>query len=97
VCPGWDKLIAGPRVFICNECVEVCNDILADDARFEEQTGKKARVPTDDSPAPWPNVINCVLCRVPISVDERIVLTGNRGTLCRDCVNAVEATRQPLG
>jgi len=22
------KLIAGPTVFICNECVEVCNDIL---------------------------------------------------------------------
>ena len=26
------KVIAGPTVFICNECVEVCNDILADDS-----------------------------------------------------------------
>ncbi len=25
------KLIAGPTVFICDECVEVCNDIIADD------------------------------------------------------------------
>jgi len=25
------KLIAGPLVFICNECVEVCIDILVDD------------------------------------------------------------------
>ena len=25
------KIIAGPAVFICDECVEVCNDILADD------------------------------------------------------------------
>ena len=24
------KLIAGPTVFICDECVEVCSDILAD-------------------------------------------------------------------
>src|SRR6188508_813263 len=24
------KLIAGPTVFICDECVEVCNDIIAD-------------------------------------------------------------------
>ena len=25
------KLIAGPTVFICDECVDVCNDIIADD------------------------------------------------------------------
>ena len=29
------KLIAGPTVFICDECVEVCNDIIADDSRHE--------------------------------------------------------------
>ena len=23
------KLIAGPNVYICDECVEICNDILA--------------------------------------------------------------------
>ena len=25
------KLIAGPTVFICNECVELCLDIIGDD------------------------------------------------------------------
>ena len=30
------KLIAGPTVFICDECVEVCNDIIADDKRIED-------------------------------------------------------------
>ena len=29
------KLIAGPTVFICDECVEVCNDIIADDNSLE--------------------------------------------------------------
>ena len=29
------KLIAGPTVFICDECVDVCNDIIADDRRSE--------------------------------------------------------------
>jgi hypothetical protein len=24
-----EKLIAGPIVFICNECVEICNDVIA--------------------------------------------------------------------
>src|SRR6266849_8631480 len=26
------KLIAGPTVFICDECVDVCNEIIADDS-----------------------------------------------------------------
>jgi uncharacterized protein (TIGR02391 family) len=29
------KLIAGPTVFICDECVDVCNDIIEDDDRYE--------------------------------------------------------------
>ncbi len=29
------KLIAGPTVFICDECVDVCNDIIADDRKVE--------------------------------------------------------------
>ena len=43
------KLIAGPTVFICDECVEVCNDIIADDNRFENRTGR--------SPLPVPEEI----------------------------------------
>jgi ATP-dependent Clp protease ATP-binding subunit ClpX len=36
------KLIAGPTVFICDECVDVCNDIIADDRRAESRTYKSA-------------------------------------------------------
>src|SRR3981189_2732285 len=39
------KLIAGPTVFICDECVEVCNDIIADDTRFENR-GPRSSLPT---------------------------------------------------
>ena len=39
------KLIAGPTVFICDECVEVCNDIIADDNRFESR-GVRTSLPT---------------------------------------------------
>jgi ATP-dependent Clp protease ATP-binding subunit ClpX len=39
------KLIAGPTVFICDECVEVCNDIIADDNRFENR-GTRTTLPT---------------------------------------------------
>ena len=85
------ELIAGPRVFICSECVAVCNDILADAERFEKQHGEKARERTGDGPTPWPNIIRCALCRVPIAVNEGFVISGNRGTVCVDCVKAVQA------
>jgi ATP-dependent Clp protease ATP-binding subunit ClpX len=39
------KLIAGPTVFICDECVEVCNDIIADDNKFDK-AGPRAGLPT---------------------------------------------------
>src|SRR4028118_374128 len=39
------KLIAGPTVFICDECVEVCNDIIADDNRFEARGGARSTLP----------------------------------------------------
>ncbi len=39
------KLIAGPTVFICDECVEVCNDIIADDNKFDK-TGVRTTLPT---------------------------------------------------
>ena len=39
------KLIAGPTVFICDECVEVCNDIIADESRFDKQ-GSRSSLPS---------------------------------------------------
>ncbi|MDR1464505.1 MAG: ATP-dependent Clp protease ATP-binding subunit ClpX [Oscillospiraceae bacterium] len=43
-----DKLIAGPGVYICNECVELCCDILSetepDTERFQQGTGTGTRL-----------------------------------------------------
>ncbi|WP_018624301.1 ATP-dependent Clp protease ATP-binding subunit ClpX [Kangiella aquimarina] len=35
------KLIAGPRVFICNECVDLCNDIIIEE--IQEVAAKESR------------------------------------------------------
>lgn len=35
------KLIAGPTVFICNECVELCNEIISEELEREEINTKK--------------------------------------------------------
>src|ERR1700687_2181386 len=42
------KLIAGPSVFICDECIDLCNDIIREEATTD--TGQKAQ--KSDLPSP---------------------------------------------
>jgi len=39
------KLIAGPTVYICDECIELCNDIIAEEYGREESHAQASRVP----------------------------------------------------
>ena len=39
------KLIAGPTVYICDECIGLCNDIIAEEIAGEEKRDQKLRVP----------------------------------------------------
>lgn len=39
------KLIAGPSVFVCDECVELCNDIIRDEAQHVQEE-VEAHLPT---------------------------------------------------
>ena len=43
------KLIAGPSVFICDECIELCNDIIRDETASPDAQGK---TPKTDLPTP---------------------------------------------
>ena len=43
------KLIAGPSVFICDECIELCNDIIRDEVPAEGASAKAAK---SDLPVP---------------------------------------------
>ena len=47
------KLIAGPSVFICDECVELCNDIIREE--MQEQS------PASGNKLPKPKEINAIL------------------------------------
>ena len=40
------KLIAGPSVFICDECIELCNDIIRDEAQAEPASANRTGLPT---------------------------------------------------
>ncbi len=48
------KLIAGPSVFICDECVELCNDIIREEIQEKSVTGAGTTLPT-------PHEINNIL------------------------------------
>jgi ATP-dependent Clp protease ATP-binding subunit ClpX len=41
------KLIAGPTVFICDECVDICLDIIAEDRLLEQQQETKLPKPSE--------------------------------------------------
>ncbi|GAB4483243.1 MAG: ATP-dependent Clp protease ATP-binding subunit ClpX [Thermodesulfovibrionales bacterium] len=40
------KLIAGPTVYICNECIELCNEIIADELYADAGAGALPKLPT---------------------------------------------------
>jgi ATP-dependent Clp protease ATP-binding subunit ClpX len=40
------KLIAGPSVYVCDECVELCNDIIREELQESSDDGEKRKLPT---------------------------------------------------
>jgi ATP-dependent Clp protease ATP-binding subunit ClpX len=56
------KLIAGPSVFVCDECVELCNDIIREELQGNE--------PSDLEELPTPKDIKAVLDEYVIGQDK---------------------------
>ena len=56
------KLIAGPSVFICDECVELCNDIIREEMQDQ--------APTGSTKLPKPVEINTILDEYVIGQDR---------------------------
>jgi ATP-dependent Clp protease ATP-binding subunit ClpX len=59
------KLIAGPSVFICDECIELCNDIIRDEVPADAGGGKAAR-----NDLPTPGEIKALLDQYVIGQDQ---------------------------
>ena len=79
------KLIAGPTVYICDECIDLCNDIIAEDVDNEAQLegptspGSSLNAPT------W-----CRVCQLPKPAEE-VVAVPELGFACRRCVDMIRA------
>jgi len=57
------KLIAGPSVFVCDECVDLCNDIIREE--IQEKTVEK-----EDRKLPTPEEIRNTLDEYVIGQDK---------------------------
>ena len=40
------KLIAGPSVYVCDECVELCNDIIREELQESSEEAEAKKLPT---------------------------------------------------
>ena len=70
------KLIAGPDVFICDECVDLCNEILDEEFFEKKETSKDGEKPEKDSaneeekPIPKPHEIKAYLDQHIVGQDD---------------------------
>ena len=70
------KLIAGPTVYICNECIDICNEIITDDQQAESVASRP--------PLPKPNEIKAFLDEYVIGQDEtkkRLATAARRSSM----------------
>ena len=78
------KLIAGPKVYICDECIDICLEIISEDREDTPGFG-----PQDPS-RPAAALVSCALCCRPTSEGEGLVV-HKRGVLCPGCVGEIQA------
>ncbi len=85
------KLIAGPAVNICDECVEICVDIIMDDRSGEGRAPDSAEIQRRHSIAAkfgrGPQA--CGFCGAEALTEALLSIEG-RGVLCGDCADAIE-------
>ena len=79
------KLIAGPAAFICDECVDICNGIIA-----EDKTALLGEAPPLEvfASGHFGPMVRCRLCQT-LFTKEQCAAFPDRGWLCNPCVDAV--------
>jgi hypothetical protein len=77
------KLIAGPTVFICDECVQVCTEIIVREKESMLPAGQPTATDTT-------RIVACRLCGLQFPCSEGLLVSG-RGFLCLGCTGEIEA------
>jgi hypothetical protein len=80
------KLVAGPSVHICDECVELCKNIVAEDADVSDSGKAKAAKAKSKT-----NRL-CGICMEPRETDELIFLP-HAAYMCAGCLEELQTVR----
>jgi ATP-dependent protease Clp ATPase subunit len=75
------KLIAGPSVYICNACIDVCNQIRDHDERMKTAQWKTTHY----------EVAGGIVCPFCQQVTADFTFIPDRGPLCAQCLEAIKA------
>lgn len=81
------KLVAGPSVHICDECVELCRSILAEEG--PDEATPASNVPTEENRL-------CGICMEERESDELIFLP-HAAYMCASCLEEIQAVRDKRG
>jgi hypothetical protein len=86
------KLITGPSVHICDECVELCGEVLAGEGDGTENAGGKTGAARAESPEDR----LCGICMEPRETEELIFLP-HAAYMCAGCLEDIQAVREKKG
>src|SRR5438445_9884402 len=80
------KLIAGPTVYICDECIKLCNDIVRQEAERAKAGPAQTPVPrTSDAEAkPSMQTLCCSFCGKS-QRDVKTLIAGPTVYICGEC------------
>jgi len=83
------KMIAGPRVQICDECVDICVAVLSEDKK--KPVDLEGEQDMGGTTYALPSTMQiCGLCRMPTPLEKSLAVQ-NRGIICAGCVAEIEA------
>jgi ATP-dependent Clp protease ATP-binding subunit ClpX len=92
------KVIAGPGVFICNECIQLCNDILKEQQQNPSPPGAQLPAPeeamTDEEILGLLPRIAGVSAQTDASLQRLVIVLRGRGVTWARIGAALQITRQ---
>ena len=83
------KLVAGPSVHICDECIELCKNILVEELDSGGRKGKSAKATVSENRL-------CGICMEERESDELIFLP-HAAYMCAGCLEDIQAVRDKQG
>jgi hypothetical protein len=93
-----EKMIAGPGVYICNECIQLCNDILKEQRQAPSPTGTELPVweetMTDQEMLALLPRIAAVSAQTDASLQRLVTVLRSRGVTWARIGAALQITRQ---